>query len=124
MKAKQLQKGLIQLAEEGAVQVFRPLGTSDYILGAVGVLQFDVTSDRLLHEYGADTVFEPVQYVLARWAECEDPKRLKVFQKENGGFLATDAEGYLTFLAPSEWLLDFTMEQWSDVAFHKTREHS
>ena len=50
MKAKQLQKGLVQLAEEGAVQVFRPLGTSDYILGAVGVLQFEVTSDRLRHE--------------------------------------------------------------------------
>ena len=124
MKAKQLQKGLAQLAEEGAVQVFRPLGTSDYILGAVGVLQFEVTSDRLRHEYGADTVFEEAQYVLARWAECEDRNRLKAFQQENRGFLANDAEGHLTFLAPSEWRLEFIMKQWPEVTFHKTREHS
>ncbi len=124
MKANQLQKGLVQLAEEGAVQVFRPLGTSDYVLGAVGVLQFEVTSDRLRHEYGADTIFEPVQYVLARWAECEDRKLLKAFQRENGEFLANDAEGHLTFLAPSEWRLEYTMEQWPEVSFHKTREYS
>ena len=124
MKAKQLQKGLLQLAEEGAVQVFRPLGTSDYILGAVGVLQFEVTSDRLLNEYGADTVFEPAQYRVARWAECEDRNRLKTFQQENVRFLANDAEGHLTFLAPSEWRLEFIMKQWPEVTFHKTREHS
>jgi peptide chain release factor 3 len=122
MKSKQLQKGLIQLAEEGAVQVFRPLGTSDYILGAVGILQFDVTADRLRYEYGADTVFEPANYVLARWAECEDRNRLKAFQHENGGFLATDAEGHLTFLSPSEWRLEYTMKEWPEVTFHKTRE--
>ncbi len=124
MKAKQLQKGLLQLAEEGAVQIFRPLGTSDYILGAVGVLQFEVTSERLRHEYGADTTFEPAQYVLARWAECEDRNRLKAFQQENRGFLANDAEGHLTFLAPSEWRLEHTMKEWPEVTFHKTREHS
>jgi peptide chain release factor 3 len=124
MKAKQLHKGLVQLAEEGAVQVFRPLGTRDYILGAVGVLQFEVTSDRLRHEYGADTAFEPAQYVLARWAECEDRNRLKAFQQENRGFLANDAEGHLTFLAPSEWRLEYTMKEWPEVTFHKTREHS
>ncbi len=123
MKAKQLRKGLIQLAEEGAVQVFRPLGSSDYILGAVGVLQFEVTSNRLLHEYGADTVFEPVQYTLSRWTKCADQKRFKVFQQENRDFLATDAEGHLTFLAPSEWRLEFIMKQWPEVTFHKTREH-
>ncbi len=123
MKAKQLRKGLVQLAEEGAVQVFRPLGTSDYILGAVGVLQFEVTSDRLRHEYGADTVFESAQYVLARWAECEDRNHLKTFQHENREFLANDAEGHLTFLAPSEWQLEYTTKQWPEVTFHKTREH-
>jgi len=124
MKAKQLQKGLVQLAEEGAVQFFRPLGTSDYVLGAVGMLQFEVTSDRLLHEYGADTVFDPVPYVIARWTECEDRNRLKAFQQENGTYLANDAEGHLAFLAPSEWRLENTMKQWPEIAFHKTREHS
>jgi peptide chain release factor 3 len=62
--------------------------------------------------------------VLARWTECEDRNRLKAFQQENGGFLANDAEGHLTFLAPSEWRLEFTMKAWPEVTFHKTREHS
>jgi len=124
MKAKQLQKGLVQLAEEGAAQIFRPLGTSDYILGAVGALQFDVTSKRLKVEYGADTVYEPVQCVTARWVECGDQKRFREFEKKNGGYLARDAEGCLAFLAPSEWRLEICMEEWPEVAFHKTREIS
>ena len=124
MKTKQLQKGLIQLAEEGAVQVFRPLVNSDYILGAVGSLQFDVTSARLKHEYGADTVYEPAQYVTVRWVACQDRKRLKEFEQENVGYLALDAEGHLTFLAPSEWHLERCVEQWPEVTFKKTREHS
>jgi peptide chain release factor 3 len=65
-----------------------------------------------------------VEYALARWAECEDRNRLKAFQQENGRFLANDAEGHLTFLAPSEWRLENTMKQWPEVTFHKTREHS
>jgi len=123
MKSKQLRKGLFQLAEEGAAQVFRPLGTSEYILGAVGALQFDVTSERLKYEYGADTIYEPVKTTVARWVACEDRKRLKEFEQKNGDYLARDAEGQLTFLAPSEWRLERCMEQWSEVAFHKTREH-
>ena len=124
MKAKQLQKGLVQLAEEGAVQVFRPLKTSEYILGAVGNLQFEVTSSRLKAEYGADTVYEPAQYVTARWVSCDDQKHLKAFEQDNRSNLASDAEGYLTFLAPNEWRLQRCMEQWPEVAFNKTREHT
>jgi peptide chain release factor 3 len=123
MKSKQLQKGLEQLSEEGAVQVFRPLGSAEYILGAVGVLQFDVTVERLKNEYGAETVYEPAQYVTARWVECEDRKRFKDFEQKNTRYLARNAEGDLTFLAPSAWQLEHTMEQWPDVTFHKTREH-
>ena len=124
MKAKQLQKGLIQLAEEGAAQVFRPLGTNAYILGAVGPLQFDVTSERLKYEYGADTVYEPSPYMIARWVACEDKKRFKAFEENNSGYLALDAEGHLTFLAPNEWRLERCMEQWPQVSFNKTQEHS
>ena len=113
----------MQLAEEGAAQVFRPILTSDYILGAVGVLQFDVTSERLRHEYGADTVYEPAPYVTARWVTCEDQKCIKEFEKKNGSSLAHDAEGHLTFLASSAWRLERCMEEWPDVAFHKTREY-
>ncbi len=67
LKLKQLQKGLIQLAEEGAVQFFRPVAGSAFILGAVGVLQFDVTMARLKNEYGVDAVYEPVTFAAARW---------------------------------------------------------
>ena len=124
LKSKQLQKGLVQLAEEGAAQVFRPLGTSEYILGAVGALQFDVTSERLMHEYGAETFYEPAGCVVARWVGCEDRTRLKEFEKYNVGYLARDAEGHLAFLAPSEWRLEIAMEEWPEIAFHKTRERS
>ncbi|MEJ2156082.1 MAG: peptide chain release factor 3 [Desulfobacteraceae bacterium] len=122
LKAKQLNKGLIQLSEEGAVQVFRPLMGSDYILGAVGVLQFDVTMARLKSEYGVDAVYEPVDYNVARWVGCDDAKRLNAFEKSNMANLARDAEGSLTYLTTSQWQLNYCMEQWPDIAFHKTRE--
>lgn len=122
LKAKQLNKGLIQLSEEGAVQVFRPLMGSDYILGAVGVLQFDVTMARLKSEYGVDAVYEPVDYNVARWVGCDDSKKLAEFEKRNMANLAKDAEGGLSYLTTSEWQLNYCMEQWPDIQFHKTRE--
>jgi peptide chain release factor 3 len=124
LKSKQLAKGLTQLAEEGAIQVFRPLTGSDYILGAVGVLQFDVTMERLKAEYGVDAIYEPVDLSTARWIGCGDAKRLKQFERENSSTLARDAEGNLAYLAANEWRLGRIMEQWEDVEFHKTREYA
>jgi peptide chain release factor 3 len=123
LKAKQLEKGLKQLSEEGAVQVFRPLISNDYIVGAVGVLQFDVTMERLKTEYGVDAIYESVDYATARWIGCQDPKKLAEFEKKNQANLALDAEGNLSYLAPSEWRLGYVMEQWPDIEFAKTREH-
>lgn len=123
LKMKQLQKGLIQLAEEGAVQVFRPLIGADYIMGAVGVLQFEVTMARLKNEYGVEAVYEPINYQAARWVSCEDPKKMADFERKNQGALAHDAEGFLTYLAQNEWMLNFFMEKWPAIAFHKTREN-
>ncbi len=123
LKTKQLDKGLIQLAEEGAVQLFRPLLGSDYILGAVGVLQFDVIMSRLQAEYSVDAVYESIDYATARWVTCDDKKKMEEFEKQNRSQLAKDAEGNLSFLASSEWRLQHTIEQWPDVTFHKTREH-
>jgi peptide chain release factor 3 len=123
LKAKQLQKGLLQLAEEGAVQVFRTLMGSDFILGAVGVLQFEVTMSRLKAEYGVDAVYEGIDYATARWVSCADPKKLAAFEKAAQANLALDAEGNLTYLASSEWRLGFVAEQWPEVKFLKTREH-
>jgi len=124
LKTKQLEKGLTQLSEEGAVQVFRPVMGNDYILGAVGVLQFDVTMARLKNEYGVDALYEGIDFATARWIECDDKRLLAEFEKKNQGNLAYDAEGNLTYLAPSEWRLGFVAEQWPKVTFLKTREHS
>ncbi|PLX99802.1 MAG: peptide chain release factor 3 [Desulfuromonas sp.] len=124
LKVKQLDKGLTQLAEEGAVQVFRPLIGADWILGAVGVLQFDVTMARLKDEYGVDAVYEPVEYATARWIDAEDPKKLDEFRRKNEMALAYDAEGNLAYLASSDWRLGHVAEQWPDIIFNKTREHA
>jgi peptide chain release factor 3 len=124
IKVKQLQKGLTQLTEEGAVQVFRPVGGRDYILGAVGVLQFDVTVARLRAEYGVDAEYEPAGYAAARWIESDSRQTLEQFEKENRNNLALDAENRLTYLAPNEWRLGFVMEDWPLISFKKTMEYN
>jgi len=83
LKTKQLHKGLVQMAEEGAVQLFRPIMGSEYILGAVGVLQFEVTMARLKAEYGVDAIYRDVNYNMARWIDCEDPKIFKEYWRGN-----------------------------------------
>jgi len=122
LKAKQLHKGLTQLTEEGAVQVFRPLLGNDDILGAVGVLQFEVTMARLENEYGVDAIFEPIDFSVARWVDSDDAKELGEFEKRNASNLARDAEGRLTFLTTSDWQLNRCMEKWPAISFYKTRE--
>ena len=122
MKSKALEKGLTQLAEEGTTQVFRPLMGSDWIVGAVGVLQFDVVMHRLEHEYSVKATYEPASYVTARWV-AGDRKKLEEFQKKEVMACYTDAEGKLAYLASSQWRLENTMENWPDLEFHATREH-
>ncbi|MDF1795850.1 MAG: peptide chain release factor 3 [Coxiellaceae bacterium] len=123
LKQKTLQKGLIQLSEEGATQLFRPLHNNELILGAVGVLQFDVVAYRLKAEYNVDCVYENVNTVAARWVECDDNKMLEQFKREQQRNLALDGAENLTYLAPSRVNLDITMEQWPDIRFRDTREH-
>lgn len=124
LKMKQLQKGLQQLGEEGAVQVFKPLQGSDLILGAVGVLQFEVVASRLMNEYGVDAVFEGASISGARWVTGEDRKKLAEFEKALAFHLAYDAAGNLAYLAPSAVHLRLTEERWPDLVFHTTREHA
>jgi len=120
LRAKQLKKGLMQMAEEGCIQIFRPLAGSEYILGAVGVLQFDVTMARLKAEYGVDAVYEAVDYATARWISCDNRRKLQEFKDKNEANLALDAEGNLSYMAASEWRLSNTMEVFPDIVFHKT----
>ncbi|WP_028008087.1 peptide chain release factor 3 [Solimonas flava] len=123
LKAKQLNKGLDQLSEEGATQVYRPIVSNDIVLGAVGVLQFEVVQYRLRDEYGVESVFEPVQVHTARWVECDDPKKLKEFRDKNDSRLALDHYGQLVYLASSSVNLSMTRERFPDVRFLETREH-
>lgn len=125
LKIKQLHKGLQQLGEEGAVQVFKPVNNSDLVLGAVGVLQFEVVASRLLNEYGVDAVFEGTSISSARWVSCDDKKMLNDFENSSAGAnLAVDAAGNLAYLASSGVNLKLTQERWPQVVFHSTREHA
>ncbi len=124
IKVKQLHKGLQQLGEEGAVQVFKPLNGGDLILGAVGVLQFEVVASRLANEYGVDAVFEPTNITCARWVTCDDAKIFADFERSLAHNLAHDAAGNLAYLAPTTINLDLTQERWPKVTFHTTREHA
>jgi len=123
LKQKALLKGLVQLSEEGATQIFRPLSSNELILGAVGVLQFDVVAYRLKNEYKVQCIYESVNTVAARWIHCHDKKMLEEFKKEQERNLALDGAGNLTYLAPSRVNLDITREKWPDIVFAETREH-
>ncbi|AVY92784.1 MULTISPECIES: peptide chain release factor 3 [Microvirgula] len=124
LKIKQLQKGLQQLGEEGAVQVFKPENGADLILGAVGVLQFEVVAHRLLTEYGVEAIFENCAIWTARWVSCDDRAKFAEFQKATVHNLAIDAAGSLSYLAPNRVNLELTRERWPDIVFHETREHA
>jgi peptide chain release factor 3 len=125
LKIKQLHKGLQQLGEEGAVQVFKPVNGGDLILGAVGVLQFEVVASRLMNEYGVDAVFEGTSVNTARWVSCDDKRMLADFERSSAGaHLAHDAAGNLAYLASSAVNLKLVQERWPGVTFHATREHA
>ncbi len=123
LKNKQLQKGLQQLSEEGSTQVFFPERNNDIVVGAVGVLQFEVVAYRLKDEYKIEAIYEPVNVYTARWVECDDPKMLEDFKRKASENLAVDGGGHLTYLAPTRVNLALIQERWPDVKFRDTREH-
>jgi peptide chain release factor 3 len=123
MKAKQLQKGLQQLSEEGSTQVFSPLRSTDLIVGAVGQLQFDVVAYRLKDEYKVEAMYEPVNVYTARWVEAADARKLEEFRKKAEEHLSVDGGGHLTYLAPTRVNLNLMQERYPDITFRATREH-
>lgn len=123
LKQKQLLKGLVQLSEEGAVQVFRPLTNNDLIVGAVGILQFDVVVHRLKTEYNVDALYESVNVATARWVHSADEKKLDEFQRKSQANLALDGGDNLTYIAPTMVNLNLAIERYPDIDFSKTREH-
>ena len=123
LRLKALRKGLAQLCEEGATQLFRPLRNNDLILGAVGPLQFDVVAHRLRDEYKVECQFETVNVATARWVECDDTQMLEEFKRKAHDNLAVDHGDSLVYIAPTRVNLSLTEERWPDVMFRKTREH-
>ncbi len=117
-----MQKGLVQLTEEGATQLFKPLKNNNLILGAVGVLQFDVTAHRLKNEYNVECVYDNISINTVRWVSADDPKKLEEFKKKAYENLAEDGGGYLVYLATSRVNLQLTEERWSEIEFSATRE--
>jgi len=124
LKMKALSKGLSQLCEEGATQLFKPLRNNDLILGAVGQLQFEVVAFRLQDEYSVQCVFDNINVHTARWITAANAQKLEEFRAKAYDNLAVDHSGALVYLAPSRVNLQLTMERWPDITFHETREHA
>jgi peptide chain release factor 3 len=123
LKSKALLKGLVELSEEGATQIFRPLNSNQLILGAVGVLQFDVVAHRLRHEYKVDCVYESVSVSCARWVYSEDDKAMQEFRTKAYDYLSLDGSDALIYLAPTKVNLAMAQERYPKIHFSATREH-
>jgi len=123
LKLKALRKGLAQLCEEGATQLFKPMRNNDLILGAVGSLQFDVVAHRLKDEYKVECQFESINVATARWVETDDDKKFQEFQRKAHDNLALDHNDRLVYIAPSKVNLNLTIERWPDIRFMETREY-
>ncbi len=121
LKAKHLKRALEGLAEEGVTQLFRPQIGADFIVGAVGELQFEVMADRLSNEYALDVIFEPSPFAEARWiggtkAGLED------FAGKHRQAMATDIDEKPVFLAKSAWEIGYVAERYPQVVLLRAKE--
>lgn len=122
MKTKQLEKGLLQLTDEGVAQLFTQFGGNKKIIGCVGELQFEVIQYRLLQEYGASVEFRAQPFYKACWITSSDPKKLEEFTRFKSSNIATDKDGHLVYLAQSEWFLNTERTNNPAIEFHFTSE--
>ncbi|RMH52820.1 MAG: peptide chain release factor 3 [Alphaproteobacteria bacterium] len=121
MKAKHLDKALMQFAEEGAAKVFRPMVGSGYIVGVVGPLQFDVLASRMEQEYGLPVRFEPTQFTSARWVS--GPRdALERFAQANRGHMAVDHDGDPVYLTRLQWDIDRVARDHPELKLSATKE--
>ena len=121
LKAKHLKKALEGLAEEGVTQLFRPELGSDFVVGAVGQLQFEVMADRLGNEYALDVIFEASPYAEARWLGGTDAE-IENFRSTHRTAMASDIDNSPVFLAKSAWEINYVAERYPKVSFQRTRE--
>ena len=124
LRTKQLQQGLEQLGEEGAIQVFKPEAGGAMLLGAVGQLQFEVVQHRLKTEYDCDVRLESCQYTGARWITADTPQELREFTHAYPQRLALDAAGTLAYLCTSPYDVRLAQERFPKIHFHPLREHA
>ncbi len=124
MRAKHLERALLQLSEEGAARAFKRQTGTEWIVGAVGALQFDVLSDRIRSEYDVPVHFQPTTLMTARWVEAEDTAGLKAFANANQASLAADYDGSPVFLARNAWHLQDAQESWPEIRFLETKEQA
>ena len=122
MKAKKLKQALQEMAEEGVVQVFRPIDGSPALIGVVGSLQLDVLRDRLATEYGLPVEFDASEFQLARWLSAADRKKLDTFLEANRSAIAEDLDGDVVYLARSQFHLDYTRERAAGIAFTDVKD--
>ena len=122
MKTKQLEKGLLQLTDEGVAQLFTQFGGTKKIIGCVGELQFEVIQYRLLHEYGASVEFRALPFYKACWVTSKDDKKLDDFTKFKLANTGEDKDGHPVYLAQSEWFLNTEISNNPDIEFHFTSE--
>ncbi len=122
LKTKQLNKGLLQLMDEGVAQLFTMEFSQRKIIGTVGALQFDVIQYRLEHEYGASCTYEPIRLHKACWVSCEDPVALKEFMSRRKKDIAKDKDGKLVYMAESQWGLKTVQDNHPDIVFHLKSE--
>jgi peptide chain release factor 3 len=122
MKTKQLEKGLMQLTDEGVAQLFTQFGGHKKIIGCVGELQFEVIQYRLLQEYGASVQFKPLPIYKACWITSKDPKKMEDFTRFKSNNIAEDKDKHLVYLAQSEWFLNTERTNNPDIEFHFTSE--
>jgi len=124
LRTKQLQQGLMQLGEEGAIQVFKPEAGGNMLLGAVGQLQFEVVQHRLNTEYDCDIRLEGCQYTGARWITADTPAELREFENAYPMRMARDAADTLAFLCTSPYDVRLAQERFPKIHFHPLREHA
>ena len=122
MKAKQLEKGISQLMDEGVAQMFVNQFNGRKLIGTVGQLQFEVIQFRLLHEYGAQCRWEPISLYKACWIESDDPKALEAFKRRKLQYMAKDKEGRDVFLADSNYVLQMAQSDFPEIKFHFSSE--
>jgi peptide chain release factor 3 len=124
MKSKQMNAGLLQLGEEGAIQVFRPQAGSNMLLGAIGQLQFEVVQHRLKSEYSVECRLLGSNFAGARWVTAESPMDMKNFVNANPSRIALDSADSIAYLMTSVYDLQHTQDRYPKIQFHKLREHS